>query len=57
MIRQVGQFEVIVTQLNNTSNPNGLYSGLESHHAIGNYCCVYVHEHSNRTDQKMYAGR
>lgn len=28
MIWQVGQFEMIVTQLNNMSNPNGLYSGL-----------------------------
>lgn len=28
MIWQVGQFEMIVTQLNNMSHPNGLYSGL-----------------------------
>lgn len=28
MIWQVGQFEMVVTQLNNPANPNGLYSGL-----------------------------
>ncbi len=58
MIWQVGQFEMIVTQLNNMSNPNGLYSGLgKVIMPLGvTVNCSYTNIQVG-TDQVMYAGQ
>lgn len=57
MIWQVGQFEMIVTQLNNMSNPNGLYSGLgKVIMPLGvTVNCSYTNIQMG-VDQVMYAG-
>lgn len=58
MIWQVGQFEMIVTQLNNMSNPNGLYSGLgKVIMPLGvTVNCSFLNIQVG-TDQIMYAGQ
>ncbi len=57
MIWQVGQFEMIVTQLNNTSSPNGLYSGLgKVIMPLGiTVACTFTNIQMG-TDQIMYVG-
>jgi hypothetical protein len=57
MIWQVGQFEMVVTQLNTLANPNGLYSGLGK--VIMPLGVTLNVEYSNiqvGVDQVMYAG-
>lgn len=58
MIWQVGQFEMIVTQLNNMSNANGLYSGLgKVIMPLGvTVNCSYTNVQIG-VDQVMYAGQ
>jgi len=57
MIWQVGQFEMVVTQLSNTSNANGLYTGLgKVIMPLGiTVACTFTGIQIG-TDQVMYAG-
>jgi hypothetical protein len=57
MIWQVGQFEMVVTQLNNMSSPNGLYSGLgKMIMPLGvTVACTFTNIQMG-VDQVMYAG-
>jgi hypothetical protein len=58
MIWQVGQFEMIVTQLSNVSSPNGLYSGLgKMIMPLGVTLNVSYTNIQIGTDQIMYAGQ
>ncbi len=58
MIWQVGQFEMIVTQLNNLANPGGLYSGLgKIIMPLGVTLNVQYNNIQIGQDQIMYAGQ
>lgn len=58
MIWQVGQFEMVVTQLTAASNPNGLYSGLgKVIMPLGVTLNVSYTNIQIGTDQVMYAGQ
>ena len=58
MIWQVGQFEMIVTQLNNLANPSGLYSGLgKIIMPLGVTLNVQYNNIQIGQDQIMYAGQ